>query len=486
MPRPGKIIEAEQRSKAQQTDGTLAGRLGQMPLGRQVLSLAIWPLLEQILSFMVNTVDLMLATRMTGGEARIFIMDALGLGGYVMWLMVILQSATAAGVLAIVSRAAGSRNRTEAKEGLVQGILAGLFVGLVSGLLMRLGLGPIIRVFKLSPEAYSSAFQYLSILVWSCPILGVFYACTNALRAVGDTRTPFFIMVAINLANVALSAGFVFLPAPIGGMGISGLALGSLLAWILGTVIALTILFRPNDPESDEITLTLRQANWRPQYEMMTRIGRIGLPQGFEMLGMWLIHSYVIRFITGLPFEGALGAHIMAIRIESLSFLPGFAIGTASATLIGQYLGAGNPAMALKALRTSWFFGLAFMSSIGVIFLLAPESIVRLILPPDDPEAARLIAITVPLVFLCGIFQPALATTMIMKTSLRGAGATRTVMVWSFTCLILFRIIGITVYNEFAELTLIAIWVFMSIDLFVQAILFSFISFKGKWRETKV
>ena len=75
---------------------------------------------------------------------------------------------------------------------------------------------------------------------------------------------------------------------------------------------------------------------------------------------------------------------------------------------------------------------------------------------------------------------------MIMKTSLRGAGATRTVMVWSFTCLILFRIIGITAYDRLAELTLIAIWIFMSIDLFVQAILFAFISFKGKWRETKV
>ena len=119
MARPGKIIEAEQRSSIQEVDGTLAGRLGRMSLGQQVITLAIWPLLEQILSFMVNTVDLILATRMADGDTRVAVMDALGLGGYAMWLMMILQGAVATGVLAIVSRAAGARNPEEARQGLV-------------------------------------------------------------------------------------------------------------------------------------------------------------------------------------------------------------------------------------------------------------------------------------------------------------------------------------------------------------------------------
>jgi len=486
MTRPGKIIEAEQRSRVQQADGTLAGRLGQLSLGHQLIALAIWPLLEQILSFMVNTVDIILATRMADGDTRIAVMDALGLGGYVMWLMMILQGAVATGVLAIISRAAGARKPEEARQGLVQGILAGLFMGLLSGIIIRLGLTKLITEFDLSEDASSFAFDYLSVLVWSCPLLGIFYACTYALRGVGDTRTPFVIMVMINLCNVGLSAAFVYLDPPIGGLGIAGLAWGSLLAWLLGTIIAVSVLYRQSKPGSDEITLTLRRAKWTPQREMMMRIGRVGLPQGAEMLGMWLIHFYVLNFITGLSFDGALGAHIIAIRIESLSFLPGFAIGTAAATLIGQYLGAKNPAMALKALRTAWFFGLLFMTTIGISFLLAPEAIVRLILPASDPQANRLIATAAPLVFICGIFQPALATTIIMKTSLRGAGATRTVMVWSFSCLILFRVVGITLYDQFADLTLISIWAFMSIDLFVQAILFVFISFRGKWLEAKV
>lgn len=486
MARPGKIIEAEQRSSIQEADGVLAGRLGKLSLGRQVVALAIWPFLEQILSFMVNTVDLFLATRMAGGDARVAIMDALGLGGYVMWLMMILQGAVATGVLAIISRAAGARKPDEAREGLVQGILAGLLMGVLSGLIIRVSLPTLIQIFGLSDDAAAYAFDYLSILCWSCPLLGVFYACTNALRAIGDTRTPFFIMLLINMSNAILSSCFVFLSPPIGGMGVEGLAWGSVLSWILGTIVVLTILYRSPKPGSDEISLTLLNAHWKPQREMMTRIARVGLPQGIEMLGMWLIHAYVLGFITGLAFDGALGAHFIAIRVESLSFLPGFAIGTATATLVGQYLGARNPAMAMKALRTAWVYALIFMSTIGVFFLVAPEVIVRIILPETDAQATQLISVAVPLVFICGIFQPALATTIVMKTSLRGAGATRTVMTWSFTCLIFFRIIGITLYDTFFDLTLNTIWVFMSVDLFVQAIVFATIAWRGKWTEAKV
>ncbi len=486
MARPGKIIEAEQRSKIQEADGSLAGRLGRMSLGRQVISLAIWPLLEQILSFMVNTVDLILATRMDDGDARVATMDALALGGYMMWLMMILQGSVATGVLAIISRAAGARKPGEAREGLVQGILAGLLLGTLSGLIIRLGLHQLIKAFGLSDAAASDAFDYLSILAWSCPILGVFYACTNALRAIGDTRSPFFIMLIINLSNVTLSACFVFLDPPFGGMGIDGLAWGSLLAWFLGAAIVLILLFRQKEPVSDEITLTLRDANWVPQREMMTRIGRVGLPQGIEMLGMWLIHAYVLRFITNLNFDGALGAHFIAIRVESLSFLPGFAIGTATATLVGQYLGANNPAMAMKALRTAWLFALTLMSAFGAFFLIAPEVIVHLILPETDAQASQLIANAVPLVFICGIFQPALATTIVLKTCLRGAGATKTVMGWSFTCLILVRVIGLTLFDHYGTLTLNVIWTFMTVDLFIQAALFLVIAFKGKWLDAKV
>lgn len=486
MSRPGKIIEAQQRSETQKASGRLAGNLGNLSLGRQVIALALWPFLEQILSFMVNSVDLIIATRMSEGDARTDIMDALGFCGYVNWLIMILQGAVASGVLAIISRSAGARNATEARQSLAQGLLAGISIGILWGIIIRLNLNNLITLFGLNPEAGIHAHKYLSILCWSCPILGIFFAATNALRAIGDTRTPFFVMLLINIINAGLSLALVFLPHPIGGLGISGLAWGSLSAWILGTLIIIVILYRENDPKTDAITLTLRRADWRPHRPTLARITRVGIPNALEMLGMWSIHAYVIRYITSLPTKGSLGAHFIAIRVESLSFLPGFAIGTATATLVGQYLGAQNPDMALKALKKAWLFAVVFMSSIGLTFLIAPAFIARLILPETDDQATALLNLAIPLISICGIFQPFLATNIILKTSLRGAGATNTVMTYSFTSLILFRIIALTIYHQFTPLTLTTIWVFMSIDLICQSLIFTHISRKGEWLHTKV
>ena len=86
MPGPGVTAEARARRPP---PGELGGRLGGLSLRRQVMVLATWPLLEQLMGFLVSAVDLILAGRMTEGAERIAVMDALGLGGYVAWLMMI-------------------------------------------------------------------------------------------------------------------------------------------------------------------------------------------------------------------------------------------------------------------------------------------------------------------------------------------------------------------------------------------------------------
>ena len=126
MSRPGVSVEAEARSQ-----GTLGGRLGKMSLKRQVATLAMWPFLEQILAFLVATVDLIFTGRLAEGELRVAMMDAMGLGGYTAWLLMIFQGAVGTGVMALVSRATGARDGDLVRRGLAQGLLLGLATGLV-------------------------------------------------------------------------------------------------------------------------------------------------------------------------------------------------------------------------------------------------------------------------------------------------------------------------------------------------------------------
>jgi len=91
-----------------------------------------------------------------------------------------------------------------------------------------------------------------------------------------------------------------------------------------------------------------------------------------------------------------------------------------------------------------------------------------------------------PLIFLCGMSQPFLATALVMKTTMRGAGATSLVMKYSFSTMIFYRVIVVWIAVKFFEVNLVGIWMILFADIVTQAILFSWLHFRGDWLKAKV
>jgi putative MATE family efflux protein len=455
----------------------LGGRLGTLSLPRQVLVLAMWPLFEQVLAFFVGLTDLLISGRMAGGAERVAILDAMGLGGYVAWFFNILQAAVATGVMALVARATGARDQPLANRGLGQAVWLGLAAGVASLVILQLGIPLLLGWIGLSREAGVQAESYLRVLAFSGPFSGVLFAINAALRGSGDTRTPFLAMVVVNLVNMTLSWLLVFGPAPFGGHGIAGIAAGTVVGWIAGLLTATLMLGR-----GKHHALHWTRANLVPHRETIMRILRVGAPQSLEIAGMWLIHAFGIRTIAGLKINGALGSHILAIRIESMSFLPGFAIATAAAALAGQYLGAGSKEMAVRAVRTCWIAAVILMSCVGVLFVLGRYQLIGLMAPGSQLH----LEVASPLLIVCALAQPFFATCIILKTSMRGAGATRTVMVWAFSSMVFYRVGVLWALAHFTDLTLTGVWMVLSVDLFTQALIFSRLHFGGRWLDARV
>lgn len=455
----------------------LGGRMAGLSLPKQVMVLAMWPLLEQILTFFVGLTDLLISGRMAEGVERVAILDAMGLGGYVGWFFNILQGAVATGVMALVSRATGGRDAALANRALGQGVWLGLAAGFATWLILHSGISLMIGWVGLTPEAAVQAESYLRILAISGPFSGVMFAVNSALRGSGDTRTPFLAMVVVNVVNMSASWLLVFGPAPFGGHGVGGIAGGTLIGWIAGLLTTVMLVGRR---KSDELHWS--RASLRPHVETLRRIVRVGAPQSFEIACMWLIHAFGIRVIAGLKEEGALGAHILAIRVESMSFLPGFAIATAAAALAGQYLGAGSRELAVKAVRVCWKSAVLLMSVMGGLFVLGRHQLISWMAPGSELHAG----LAAPLLIVCALAQPFFATCIILKTSMRGAGATHIVMRWSFGSMLFYRVFVLWVMSRMEVITLTWVWIVLSLDLLTQAVIFARLHFNGKWLDARV
>src|SRR5690606_12279027 len=100
---------------------------------QQVWVLSVWPLLEQLMAFLVGTIDLMLAAHLEPDAFARDAADALSVAGYIGWLMGMLQGAVGIGAAALVARAIGGRHRRLANGALGQAVLLALGFGAVIG-----------------------------------------------------------------------------------------------------------------------------------------------------------------------------------------------------------------------------------------------------------------------------------------------------------------------------------------------------------------
>jgi putative MATE family efflux protein len=453
------VIPAAQRQ--------LGGKLAGLTLPQQVAVLAIWPLLEQVLNFLVGFVDTALAGRISTETV-----NAIGVATYFGWLIGLVQSAVGIGATAVISRAVGGRHKRVANAALGQAVLLAIMMGTFIGVLLFI-LAPSITAFaNLKGTSAAQCVTYLRIISPGAFLSAVLFVGSACLRGAGDTRTPFLVLVIVNVVNTALSIYFVWQM----DMGVAGIAWGTTIAWAVGAIVTSAVLI------GGWGGIRLRWHRLRPHWHTMKRVIRIGVPSLVEMfLAMWLANFLILRIVGMLGDDVAWGVHIIGIRIEAISFMPGFAMGIAASTLVGQYLGLGDVKRARQAVYLCWGVAAAIMTVMGAVFWLFPEPLVRTI--TDKPE---LLSKAPTLLRICAPVQVFFATSIVLGNAIRGAGDTRaSLWMTAFsTYVIRLPLVFFVGYLYFG--TLWGVWIGLCAEIAFRGCLFAFRFWQGKWETIKV
>lgn len=420
---------------------TPAGRLRSGRLAGLSMTGAIWVLswpvlVDSLLNSLVGLTDTVLAAAISTAAT-----DAIGGASYIIWFVHLVIMALDVGATALVSRSVGAGRLAVANAAVGQTMLLALIAGTGMGLLTAAMTGPLAATMGLSEEAAGAFRVYLYIVAAGVPVAAILLASIACLRGAGDSLRPMTAMVVVNLVNIISSWIFAgadltttkvvggeivtrtILHNPFGfDMGVTGIAVGTVLAHSIGAAIMLAWLVRGAGG------LRLIRRRLRPHLHTMRRLLRVGLPNFAETLGMWFGNFLIVLMVGWMGSEGYLGAHILAIRIEAFSFLPGFAMGMAAATLTGQYLGAGSPALARRAVLVCTGVAAAMMGAMGLLFVLGPTWLVGLF--SGQPIHLEF---TPDLLMIVGFVQVPFAVAIVLRSALRGAGDVKVVMWLTWT-----------------------------------------------------
>lgn len=452
--------------------------VAEQPSVRRVAWLLFWlalPVLgEQLLNLGISQFDTYLAGRISKSAT-----SAVGLAAYVGWGATLLFSLVGTGTTALISRCCGAGDRPGATLFFNQSLPLAVLIGCGAGGVFW-NLAPVLASAQnLQGEAHRIAVEYLRADALSYPFTSVALVAGASLRGMGDMRTPFLIMVVVNTTNVLASTTLVYGWGPIAPWGVSGIVGGTVIARIVGGVWTLGLMLRGCSG------LKIVWSELFPQQHTLIRILRIGVPALSESGGKWLGHFLFLGVITRLG-DGAQGetlfaAHYIGINVEALTYLPAYAWGTATATLVGQSLGAGQPQQARWIAHLSMVQCFIPTLAASLFYYYQAEWIFQVM--SNDPEVW---AVGVPALRFLAFFQVPLSIALIYTLALNGAGDTRYPMYFTLVCTLGVRVPVAYVCGIVLDGGLIGAWSGMCLDNTLRGALVCTRYSRGQWTKLVV
>jgi putative MATE family efflux protein len=419
--------------------------------------------------------------------------DAIGIGAYVAWLIGIAMAGLGIGGQVLIARGMGSGDLSQSGRALGQALGLSVGWGVVVGIFMWIAAEPLARMCQLSDEATVYCVQYVHMLAYSMPFSGIMWVGSMCMHGAGETTLPSVIAVAVNVVNIVFSWMLSGVDVQIGetlwvnpfpfDLHVLGIAAGTAAGYFAGAILTLYVLVRGVKD------LRLERVHLRPDTSMWRRIVFLGVPNFFEGLAMWAVNLFVLMFIGRIARaavadgvgEGFQGAHIITVQWEALSFLPGFAMGTAAGALAGQYLGAGNPKMAQRAIIACAAIASTFMGLFGIVFMTMGEQLTAVI--STEPVHMEYVP---RLLFIAGTIQVFFAITMVVRQGLRGAGDA----IWPFVITTIssygVRLPAAWLLGVHWGLGLEGIWYALCGELVVRSLFFTARFLHGGWKTLRV
>jgi putative MATE family efflux protein len=440
-------------------------------INRTIIRLATPAVLENLLSTMVYFVDAFLIGWLHDNAA----LAAVGLSGTFMFIADGVLQAVAISATAMVARAWGEQDYERARRVGAQAIVLSVLIALLFTGIMIPFSDEFLVLMGAEPEVVSQGSLYINILlvtsVFSFPML----VSSGVMRGAGDTTKPMTVTLIMNVWNVIVAAVLIFGCGPIPPLRLAGAAIATSSARMMGGLLSLTFLFTGFTAIRIEPHRLLR---W--DWHIISRIMRLGIPNIIETTVGRIGHILFMRIISELG-TASLAAHQIAVRVESLSFMPGWGLSVATATLVGQSLGAGRPDWAEASVRRTVLLATAFMSVTSLVFLFLNWPLVSIF--GSTAEVLTLAAVAVQ---VGALEQIPIAVQMTLAGAMRGAGDTRTPMWVTFFGVLFFRVAAVYLFAIVLNLGLAGVWLGTAADWTGRACLMYLLYRRGRWKRVQV
>ena len=238
--------------------------------------------------------------------------------------------------------------------------------------------------------------------------------------------------VAANAVNIVANAILIFGEAGIPELGIPGIpgtpalglagaAIGTVIGTAVEILIPLAVFLGPRINREVK-----SRRNWFPDLRAMRDLLRLGWPASLQFGNEMICWGIFVTVLIGRFGTDHLTAAWAVIRYMHLSFMPAVGFSVATTSLVGKWIGAGRPDLAVSRARIALGLAVGYMTVCGLGFLVFRDSLIGVFVGGDaTPETrAAIVSIGATMLIWAALFQTMDAVGIVYSGALRGAGDT--------------------------------------------------------------
>ena len=438
-------------------------------LRKSLFLLAIPIVLEMVMESLFAIVDIFFVAQVSN--------NAIATVGNTEGVLMLIESVAigiAMGATALIARRVGEKKTEQASDAAVQAIFLASIVAIITGVLAFLFAEDILRLLCRGNEGVvQEGKNYTRIILGMNIILMYLFVFNGIFRAAGNPAIAMRTLWISNGLNIVLDPIFIFGIGSFTGMGVTGAAVATCIGRGTGVLYQFYILL------SGGSVIRLYKKYLKPNFPLLKSLFNLSLGGAGQFLiatASWIFLIFILNDFGEQKFSG----YTIAIRVVIFSILPSWGLAMATATLVGQNLGANEPDRAEKTVWKACRYNMIYLVSLSVIFLIFGRYIIEIF--TQDQVVIDEGVLCLKIICLSYIF---FSYQMIILQAFNGAGDTRTPTWLSFIFMWLVQIPLAYVLAQTA-LGTIGVYIAICVSSFLITIASIVVFRQGKWKEIVV
>ncbi len=366
----------------------------------------------ELLQNLYNSVDALVVGNLVSHQA----LAAVTVCGAISTMLVSFFNGMSVGSNVVVSRAFGRGAEEETRRSVRVTFTFSVLLGAVLSLLGILFTPQLLTVAGTQEEYWADAEVYLRIYLAGIMFTVIYNTAAGILRALGDSRTPFRILVVSCCVNIAAD----LLLVGVFSMGVAGVGLATVLSQLISVLLVYRAILRQEGIHS----LDFRDLRSHGR-EIIPPVLNVGLAAGMQSALIGFSNVFVTRYMNMFSTKAVAGMGI-AVRLDRFVLLPAKSFGITMTTFMGQNLGAGKYDRLKAGKRQCMTVALVVTITLSAVIYAFCSQTVALFNP--DPEVVKvgvdMMHVLLPMFWMMAIRE-------VLQGILRGSGKNQVPMILS-------------------------------------------------------